>query len=216
MANTANSSTTKRTPAKKATTSDAKKIDDKISYKELEKRYLELLTSNQESQSSNQTKDITNNGTDIDLNEQVNVRSCCDGELIYIATVGDVGFTVRWSEFGTTNIMSIKQLQDMRNTQRRFFENNWITIESPKRKKILEYLYVDQYYSKIGTFDDIDNTFVKFNSDPSLVEDFVSNISDGLKEVFARRAYSLIQEGKLTNYNAIKTLERELGYEFDD
>lgn len=197
--------TGKKTIQKKPVSDVVKKGDNA----ELEKEY----TSAKMEAAKEATQDIA---PAVDPNERVVVRSCVDGELVYIAAVGDVGYTVRWGEYGAENVMTVKHLQDMRNTQRGFFERNWITIEGDRAPVIRDYLHIEQYYTQINTFDDVDSKFVEFNKNPDAIEPFIENLNSGLKEVFARRAYALIQDGRLSNYKSIKALENALGYDFNE
>lgn len=143
----------------------------------------------------------------IDPNELVDVQSCTYGRLTYISSRN--GCKTVWDSFGAMNIMTVGDLIDMRNSQRRFFEEPWIIIVGERASVIMEYLQVAKFYKKISKLEDFDEIF---NYDAKDIPAILKDLSLSNKEVVARRAYALVKEGQLDSRKMIEAIENATGF----
>lgn len=144
----------------------------------------------------------------VSLNDLVEVQSCVYGELIYVSK--QTGNRILWDDFGSSNPMTIQELLDMRNAQRKFFEAVWITLVGDNAQSVIDYLQVGRFYNKISSIDDFDEIF---NYDPADIPSIVGNMSASMKEIIARRAYALVQDGALDSRRMIDAIESATGFE---
>lgn len=145
---------------------------------------------------------------DFPLLKVVNVRSNFKGTLIYVSK--KTGYEVEWLEYGESNYMTIEELQVMRNTQRKFFENNWISLDDPDAEDILRFLQVDKYYEHAINVDELDDVFT-WGVD-RILED-IPQMASGTKESIAYRAIELIGSRDLDSIKTIEALEKAIGCE---
>lgn len=143
----------------------------------------------------------------VTLDTMVDVASCVYGELIWVSP--KTGYTIIWNEFGETNPMSVSDLIDMRNGTRAFFERNWVTIESPIAEEVMKYLQVDRFYKSIKSTADLMEVFTY---EPEDVGAIISNLSDTMKEVFARYAAQRVKTGELDSNAMINAISTATGY----
>lgn len=143
----------------------------------------------------------------VSLDETIDVKSCFMGKLNW--TSKKTGYNLKWSEFGDVNPMTVSELLDMRNGDRRFFEEHWVSLVGERAKPIMEYLQISKYYKDINTVDDID---VIFTYAPDEIVAVVSNFDSHNKELVALRAASLIKEDKLDSLKVIAAVKEATGY----
>ena len=77
-----------------------------------------------------------------------------------------------------------------------------------KRKKLIEYLGVKQFYRNAIDISDFDDIFKKT---PAELRKVISGLSDGQKRSVAYRAARLIESGEIDSRKTIATLEEVLG-----
>ena len=147
----------------------------------------------------------------VDLNELVEVQSCVYGSMDYISY--GTGHKISWQTFGDTNWVTVGDLMEMRNSQRAFFEKQWVVLVGDNAADVMQYLQIDKYYNKIKSTEDFDEVF---NYSPEEISAVVANLSESTKETLARRAFMLIESGELNNYQVITALENALGYDLKD
>lgn len=147
----------------------------------------------------------------VDLNELVEVQSCVYGSLDYISY--GTGHKISWQTFGDSNWVTVGDLMEMRNSQRAFFEKQWIVLVGDNAPAVMQYLQIDKYYKNIKSTEDFDEIFTY---DPSEIPGVVEKLSESIKETIARRAYMLIETGELNDYRVITALEETLGYDLKD
>jgi hypothetical protein len=140
--------------------------------------------------------------------DQVMVKSCVYGQLTFISRSN--GNSVVWNEFGDVAYMSVEDLIDMRNTQRAFFEKNWVIPVGDNAEAVIQSLQLEKYYETFSTFEDFDKIF---SYNPEDIPAVMEKLSDSMKETVARRAYALIKDGTLDSVKMIDALEKELGYD---
>ena len=63
------------------------------------------------------------------LDTMVACTNMTSGKLIYISS-RQMGFTIEWEHEGDVEYIELGELVTMRNSQRAFFEKNWIAIVS--------------------------------------------------------------------------------------
>lgn len=149
--------------------------------------------------------------TPVDRNELVEVRSCVYGELNYVSR--STGNRITWKTFDDPNWVTVGDLMEMRNSQRDFFEKNWIVLVGDNANDVMQYLQVDRYYKMVTSTENFDDIF-KYS--PDEIPGVVSKLSDSMKETVARRAYALIRNHELDSRTMITALEEALGYDLTD
>lgn len=143
----------------------------------------------------------------VSLDERIDVKSCFMGKLNW--TSKKTGYNLKWSEFGDVNPMTVSELLDMRNGDRRFFEEHWVSLVGGRAKPIMEYLQIEKYYKDINTVEDID---IIFTYSPDEIVAVVSNFDSHNKELVALRAVDLIKEDKLDSLKVIAAIKEATGY----
>lgn len=139
--------------------------------------------------------------------ELVEVKSNFYGTLFYKSKV--TGFECEWSNCGDVNLLTIAELQNMRNGQRDFFSENWVMLVGDNAEQALDWLQIRKYYSDIVELDDLDEVFTW---SPEKIETVVTKIARGAKDSIAMRAYDLIESGSLDSIKTIKAIEAATGY----
>ena len=135
--------------------------------KEIEARiraeYEEKLKNATVTNSEDTTKPIvkTTKATRIPLDTMVTVVCNTIGGATYISKKA-AGYIVEWEDFGSEEYMELGELVAMRNTDRRFFEDNWIILEDTDdydAMQLYEFLKVAKYYTNVFTSRNIDELF---------------------------------------------------------
>lgn len=139
--------------------------------------------------------------------ELVEVKSNFYGTLFYKSKV--TGFECEWSICGDVNLLTIAELQNMRNGQRDFFSENWVMLVGDNAEQALDWLQIRKYYSDIVELDDLDEVFTW---SPEKIETVVTKVARGAKDSIAMRAYDLIESGSLDSIKTIKAIEAATGY----
>lgn len=145
---------------------------------------------------------------EIDPNQIVTVRNGFQGRLIYKSK--RTGERWAWESFGAEQDMELSELKNARNSNKKYFINNWFMFDE---EWIIDYLGMNQYYKNSLSIQDFDSLFEK---SPSEIEDVVSKLSDGQKKSVAYRAKQLIAEEKIDSNKVVTTLEKCLGAELVD
>ena len=145
---------------------------------------------------------------EIDLHEYVSVRNGFQGRLVYVSKRTGEKFV--WDEFGDEQEMELLELKNAKNSNKKFFENNWFMFDE---KWIPEYLGVTRYYKYAIGIDEFDDLFEKT---PDEIIDCVSKLTAGQKKSIAYRARTLIADGGIDSNRAIAALEKSLGIELTE
>jgi len=149
----------------------------------------------------------------IPLDTVIPVTCNVQGGAIY-ASKKINGYIVEWDEYGSTEYMELSELVSMRNTDRRFFEDNWIICEDTEdytSMQIYDFLKVAKYYQHVFTPDDIDSIFEK---DAKQIIKLISTLSDGMKSTIATRAKIKIDSKDIDSNSKIEALETALNVSF--
>lgn len=149
----------------------------------------------------------------IPLDLEVPVTSNYTGRLIFVSKKSN-GYSVEWDEYGMTEYMEIGELLSMRNTDRRFYEDNWIVIgdtDEYTSEEIYKFLKVDKFYKNAYTPENIDSFFTL---SPNEMIKTISTLSKGMKECIAIKAQTMINDGTLDSNKKIDALAESLKVEF--
>lgn len=143
------------------------------------------------------------------------VRSNVGGTLYYKSK--KTGYEETWDETGMVIEMEYGELISMRNSQKKFFINNWIVIEDTDdytADEIYKALNVDKYYTSNGLYENIDDIF---NFSAKKIEEIVPTLSKAVKETIVTKAYTMMAEEdeRLDSKAKVKALEAALGVSFD-
>lgn len=146
----------------------------------------------------------------VSLSESITVKSCFMGKLVWISK--RTGYKIIWNEFGDENPMTVEELLDMRNGDRRFFEDHWVSIIGERAKEIMDYLQISKYYKDINNVSDIDDIF---DYEPDEIYKIVSAYGEHEKELVALRAAKLIAESKLDSLKVVSAIRKATGYSLE-
>lgn len=205
---------TKEQRAKKEAEERAKleaEIEAKIRAEYEEKLNKENENSTQESDNSTTAKRIQNS-VRIPLDTIVPVICNTVGGAFY-SSKKIMGYTVEWDDIGSVEYMELGELSSMKNTDKRFFEDNWIVFDNTEEytaSQLYDFLKVSKYYKNVLTSETIDEVFTY--SKDKLIKTLAS-LSQGMKETVAARAKQKLDENTLDK-NIIDVLESSLGIQF--
>lgn len=149
----------------------------------------------------------------IPLDTIVPVTCNVKGKLIYVSKK-ITGYTINWDNFGSTEYIDLAELVSMRNSDRRFFEDNWIICEDTDEysaMQIYDFLKVTKYYEHVFTPENIDSIF---DMEPNDIIRIVSTLSNGMKETIAVRAKEKIDAKELDSNSKVEALETALNMVF--
>ncbi len=138
------------------------------------------------------------------------VKSNVQGKLIY--TSKKTGYTEEWDEMGTIAYLEYDELVSMRNSHKKFFEDNWVLIEDTDDYTADEIYYslnIEKYYKNIAIFETLDDVFDLSIAD---IEAIVPTLSNGYRRNIASRAMQLITDGdrRMDSTAKIKAFEKAL------
>lgn len=145
---------------------------------------------------------------EVDPNQIVTVRNGFQGRLVYKSK--RTGERWAWDEFGAEQDMELSELKNAKNSNKKYFINNWFMFDEDW---IVDYLGMRQYYKNSLPIRDFDKLFEKSSSE---IEKVVSKLSEGQRKSVAYRAKQLIAEGGIDSNKVITTLEKCLDTELVD
>jgi len=143
----------------------------------------------------------------VDPDEYVTVHNGHHGILIYKSKRTGEVFT--WEDYGEEQEMQIRELKDAKNSNKKFFINNWFVFDE-EYQWVIDYLGMRNFYRNsigLGKFDDI------FKLTPEELKTELEQMSAGQKDSVACRARQLIMDGEIDSRKIIATLETTLGVE---
>ena len=142
---------------------------------------------------------------EIDPNQIITVRNGFQGRLVYKSK--RTGERWSWESFGAEQDMELSELKNARNSNKKYFINNWFMFDEDW---VIDYLGMRQYYKKSLNIQDFDQLFKKPVGE---IEDIISKLSEGQRKSVAYRAKQLIAEEEIDSNRVINTLEKCLGVE---
>ena len=173
--------------------------------------YEEKLKAAKEELKSNATE--IQNTAKIPLDTVVPVVCNVTGGAIY-KSAKTIGYTIDWDDYGSVEYVELSELVSMRNTARRFFEDNWIVLEDTENftaVQLYDFLRVTKYYENAFTLETIDTIFDM--NDKEIIR-VVSELSKGMKDTIATRAKEKIDAKELDSNKKIEALETALNVKF--
>lgn len=142
---------------------------------------------------------------EIDPNQIITVRNGFQGRLVYKSK--RTGERWSWESFGAEQDMELSELKNARNSNKKYFINNWFMFDEDW---VIDYLGMRQYYKNSLNIQDFDQLFKKPVGE---IEDIISKLSEGQRKSVAYRAKQLIAEEEIDSNRVINTLEKSLGVE---
>lgn len=142
---------------------------------------------------------------EIDPNQIITVRNGFQGRLVYKSK--RTGERWSWESFGAEQDMELSELKNARNSNKKYFINNWFMFDEDW---VIDYLGMRQYYKNSLNIQDFDQLFKKPVAE---IEDIISKLSEGQRKSVAYRAKQLIAEEEIDSNRVINTLEKCLGVE---
>lgn len=124
------------------------------------------------------------------------------------------GYPIHWDSYGSVEYIELSELVSMRNTSRRFFEDNWIVLGDTDEYtaiQLYEFLKVSKLYENVFTPENIDSIF---DLDANSIIKTISTLSKGMKSTIATRAKEKIDAKELDSNNKIEALETALNVKF--
>lgn len=142
---------------------------------------------------------------DVNINDLIPVRNGFHGTLVYHDSRTNEDFI--WSEFGDTQEMELKQLQNAKNTNRFFFENNYFLFDD-EYSWVIEYLRVGKYYEHAISIEGYSELFSK---SPKEIKTIVGDLTSGQRESLIMCAQEKIRSGEIDSIKIVRALEDGLG-----
>lgn len=142
---------------------------------------------------------------EIDPNQLIVVKSGFQGVLVYISA--RTGEQFYWDEFGAEQEIELRELRNMKSSQKDFFIKNWILFNE-EDSWVIDYLGLSQYYKNVLNIDEFDEIFTKT---PEEVKDIISKLSAGQKKTVEYKARLLLRDGEIDSRKVISALEESLG-----
>lgn len=161
------------------------------------------------------TEEIKGTATKPKLTDDVlvNVKSATFGQLIYINH--KTGEKTIWDEYGDVQVMTMRDLRDMKAGNVAFFENNWIYIvgvlsegyENISVEDIYTALFVQKYYNDIIDLSDFTGV-CNWTTDEIVQK--IPLLSQSAKTNLVVALNEYINNGVLDSIKKIKTFESVL------
>lgn len=141
----------------------------------------------------------------IPMDAMVIVKSCVKGLLIYVSKK-QTGYSERWSDFGEDVPMEMKELYSMKNTDKKFFTENWIEVDP----MVLRDLNMEKYYKDAISIEEMNNLF---NLSAEELEPKLDAMKENMKNAFTLEAIERIENGTFTNLKLITLIEKKFNCE---
>ena len=138
-------------------------------------------------------------------NDIIMVRNGFNGRLVYVSTKTGEKFV--WDSLGDETEMEVKELRTAKNSQKKFFENNWFMFDD-EYSWIIPYIGVTKYYDNAWPLDSLQGILSK---SPSEIKKMCSNINDGQKRTLIYLVKELYTNGEIDSLKTIDALETGLG-----
>lgn len=149
----------------------------------------------------------------IPLDYIIPVKSGVQGGLTYVSRKS--GYEVVWDSFGMIEYLPYEELVAMRNSNKRFYVDNWIYFEDTDdytADDIYKSLLVDKYYKNILDLENIDDLL---SLECEKLKLKLENASNGLKDTVVTRAKQLMMENDpiMDSISKRETIEKMFGVE---
>ncbi len=142
-----------------------------------------------------------------DMDELISVVCITNTPLVYVSK-NQVGYRVDWGGFLEENWIEYRELINMRNSQRAFFEQPWVICDW----EVLEDLKVDQYYKNIIDLENLDKAFHK---SPEELEKTLKIVPEGIRKLIMDRAFEMVRNKELDSLSTIEVIEKTLNVDLE-
>lgn len=149
----------------------------------------------------------------IPKDEEFIVKSNCIGGLLYESR--DKSLYFDWENYGDEKYLTFEELQKIKNSNRKFFEANWIVVEGNENfsaNDVYIALRVDQYYKCV--YEDLESIDYLFDLSNEEISARINEMTKGYRETIAQRAKELIDMGEIDSIKKIKNLSALLNCDF--
>lgn len=141
-----------------------------------------------------------------DKNMDVWVVSQCPGELHFVSK--RTGGEVCWSEAGAGEWLTYENLLEIANSQKKFFERNWIVVPDD----VLVSLRMDKYYSGSLTPEEYESVF---DMPVDEMSEKLKALPEGQRKTISYRAAILYNDGAIDSKSRIKAIEEALDIQLE-
>lgn len=141
----------------------------------------------------------------IPMDALVMVKSAIYGKLIYVSKRIQ-GYKEVWNGFGEEIPMEMAELYSMKNTDRKFFTENWIEVDP----LVLRDLQMEKYYTQAIPIDTFNSLFELSESE---LESKIDNMKEHIRNAFVLEAMKRVENGTLNNLKTISLIEKKLNCE---
>ena len=144
----------------------------------------------------------------LELHTRIPVRNAFPGGLIYRDS--RTGLMYKWSNDGDIEYVELGELRTARNTQPKFFENNWWEIDEVR---VLEWLNATKFYKDSLMLKDFD---VLFSKSPDEIIGIVAKIPEAQRENLILRVRAKVAAGEIDSLKVVRALEGVLNVKLSD
>lgn len=141
----------------------------------------------------------------IPMDALVMVKSAIYGKLVYVSKRIQ-GYKEVWNGFGEEIPMEMAELYSMKNTDRKFFTENWIEVDPI----VLRDLQMEKYYTQAIPIDTFNSLFELSESE---LESKIDNMKEHIRNAFVLEAMKRVENGTLNNLKTISLIEKKLNCE---
>lgn len=142
---------------------------------------------------------------DVTPNDIIMVRNGFNGKLVYVSTKTGEKFV--WDELGDEAEMELKELRTAKNSQKKFFENNWFMFDD-EYSWVIPYLGITKFYDNAWPIENLQGILKK---SPSEIKKMCAQINDGQKRTLKYMVKELYANGKIDSLKTASALEEGLG-----
>lgn len=142
---------------------------------------------------------------DVSPNDIVMVRNGFNGRLVYVST--KTGEKYIWDELGDETEMEVKELRTAKNSQKKFFEDNWFMFDD-EYSWVIPYIGVTKYYENAVTIDSLKGVLKKT---PAEIKKLCAKVNDGQKRTLIYLVKELYANGEIDSLKTVSALEEGLG-----
>lgn len=146
---------------------------------------------------------------EIDKDTEVVVYNNTSGKLKYEARKGN-GY-LELERFMDSDVMTVEELQQMRNTNRAVLEDGWLFIDD---EEVLEHLRLDKLKDTVKSPQFLEDLVV--SNDPAKIAEVVEKLTTNSKATLYGILTEKYKDGGVSNIHIIKSVEEALGVSKED
>lgn len=141
---------------------------------------------------------------EIDKDTEVVVYNNTNSEVYYEARKG-TGF-LELANFMDSDVMTVEELQQMRNGARKVLEDGWIFVDD---EEVLEHLRLNKLKNAVKSPQFLEDLVE--SGDPAKIAEVVEKLTSNSKATLYGIVSKKYKDGELSNIHIIKTVEEALG-----